>query len=147
LAQESSEAVTMLKHSLLIAICMASSPAALADGCDSAQTQTDMTNCAHLAYKKADAELNSAYRDLATAYKKIDEFALPALTKTQRAWISLRDAECELEGLGTQGGSIQPMIIAQCLERLTLERITWVRRKLSCEEGDLTCLQLGNEAD
>ena len=34
----------------------------------------------------------------------------------------LRDADCKLMGSGTEGGTIQPMIINQCLTEKTAER-------------------------
>jgi uncharacterized protein YecT (DUF1311 family) len=128
-----------------------------ADQCDAAQNQMQMTECAGLAFEKSDAELNSVYGELSGAYKKLDvatakdfpklELTGPALVTAQKSWIAFRDAECNLAGVGTQGGSIQSMIIIQCREQMTLERIKQLRQKLSCEEGDMSCVQLGDGAD
>jgi uncharacterized protein YecT (DUF1311 family) len=115
---------------------------ASADQCDTAQAQTEMNLCADLQFKKADAELNDAYRDLFAGYKKLDKDLASALTKSQRAWIAHRDADCSLESLATQGGSAQPMIFSMCLERITLDRVKWLRGRLSCEEGDLSCVRV-----
>jgi uncharacterized protein YecT (DUF1311 family) len=135
---------TVMKTKLAIAIAalwMFSAPAS-ADQCDTAKTQSEMSMCADLQYRKADAELNDAYRDLLAGYKKLDKDLASALTKSQRAWIAHRDADCVLESLASQGGSAQPMIFSMCLERITLERVKWLRGRLSCQEGDLSCVRV-----
>lgn len=140
----------------LLATIIFTSPA-VADACDNATTQSHMNQCARLGFEQADSELNDTYKEVMAGYKALDarmkannpkaEIAAPALVAAQRAWITLRDTECHLEGLGSQGGSIRPMIINQCLDRLTRERVTWLRKKLTCEEGDMACVQLGDGAD
>jgi uncharacterized protein YecT (DUF1311 family) len=132
----------MFRLSILVSVSMMWSTAVLADACDTAKSQTEMSMCADLQYKKADAELNDAYRDLFAGYKKRDKDLASALTRSQRAWIAHRDADCALESMTTQGGSAQPMIINMCLERITLERVKWLRGRLSCEEGDLSCTRV-----
>jgi uncharacterized protein YecT (DUF1311 family) len=132
----------MFRLSILVSVSMMWSTAVLADACDTAKSQTEMSMCADLQYKKADAELNDAYRDLFAGYKKRDKDLASALTRSQRAWIAHRDADCALESMTTQGGSAQPMIINMCLERITLERVKWLRGRLSCEEGDLSCVRV-----
>ncbi len=132
-------------------------PAALADSCDTATSQAELNSCAEYSFKQADTELNDAYKELLAGYKTHDvliqqdlpeaEPVAPALIATQRAWIILRDTECHLEGLATQGGSALPMIVSQCKDRLTRERVTWLRMKFTCREGDLACIQLGDAAD
>jgi uncharacterized protein YecT (DUF1311 family) len=132
----------MFRLSILVSVSMMWSTAVWADACDTAKSQTEMSMCADLQYKKADAELNDAYRDLFAGYKKQDKDLASALTRSQRAWIAHRDADCALESMTTQGGSAQPMIINMCLERITLERVKWLRGRLSCEEGDLSCVRV-----
>ena len=56
-----------------------------------------------------------------------------ALRDAQRAWIAFRDRACEVEGMRYEGGSIQPMIVAGCLERLTRARSEDLR--LLAEDG------------
>jgi uncharacterized protein YecT (DUF1311 family) len=132
----------MFRHPFVISLSMIWSTAVLADACDTAKSQTEMNMCAGLQYRKADAELNDAYRDLFAGYKKQNKDLASALTRSQRAWIAHRDADCQLEGTAAQGGSAQPMIFSMCLERITLERVKWLRGRLSCEEGDLSCVRM-----
>jgi uncharacterized protein YecT (DUF1311 family) len=142
--------------SLMLALVLSGS-VARADQCDAATSQVESTDCANLDFRKADAELNSVYGELAAAYKKLDvvtkkdepdyDLAKPALVAAQKSWVNFRDNECELEGLGPQGGTARPMVIAQCLERLTLDRTKQLRARLKCDEGNMGCLQLGDGAD
>ncbi len=130
---------------------------AQAGSCDTATSQAVLKSCAAHSFKQADTELNDAYKELLAGYKTHDvliqqdlpkaEPVAPALVAAQRAWIELRDTECHLEGLATQGGSARPMIVSQCKDRLTRERVTWLRMKFTCREGDLACIQLGDAAD
>jgi hypothetical protein len=61
------------------------------------------------------------------------------LKKAQLAWIALRDADCAFVGSGTEGGSVQPMIINQCMTEKTVEREAYLASMMQCEEGDLSC--------
>ena len=119
---------------------------ALADGCDSPTTQADMTYCAVYQFKKDDAGLSQTYSDLKTYYAKIPA-AKAGLLKAQRAWLAFRDAECALEAAGEAGGSAQPMIYNQCLSRLTQLRTEQLQKRLDCQEGDLTCIAVGDVAN
>ncbi len=97
--------------------------------CTAPQTQIEMTMCAGQDYAKADAELNTVYRQARAAMKSYDTNLPPgqrgaaeALLAAQRAWIPFRDAACKAEGYPFEGGSIQPMIVSECLARLTRRR-------------------------
>lgn len=109
---------------------------ALADNCDNAQTQAEMNTCAANQLKEADGKLNNAY---GTAMKRAPEATKVLLKTAQQKWIALRDADCALISSGTEGGSIQPMIHAQCLTDKTVERTAWLESLLNCEEGDVSC--------
>ena len=62
-----------------------------------------------------------------------------ALVGAQKAWLAFRDAECDFEAAGARGGSIQPMIVAQCRTRLTEARSGALRGFLTYAEGDAGC--------
>lgn len=111
---------------------------AWAEDCSDLPTQMDMTLCAGRAYEAADAELNTLYGRIKTALAASPEIR-DRLVAAQRAWVSFRDAECTFTAAGVEGGSIQPMIIAQCRTGLTESRIVDFKRYLSCEEGDPAC--------
>ncbi len=97
--------------------------------CTAPQSQLEMTMCAGQDYSKADAELNVAYAKARAVMKSYDADLPPgqrgaakALLEAQRAWIPFRDAACKAEGYPFEGGTIQPMIVAECLARLTRRR-------------------------
>lgn len=93
-------------------------PAAAQD-CDAAQTQADMTECSGQDYKSADKALNAEYKRAEAA---LDKSVGLLLRDAQRAWISFRDKACKAEGALYGGGSMQPMVIADCMTRLTQRR-------------------------
>ena len=45
-----------------------------------------------------------------------------ALRQAQRDWIKFRDGACKAEGFLFRGGTMEPLIIATCLTRLTQRR-------------------------
>ncbi len=104
--------------------------------CAAAMSQMEMNACAQQAFERADAELNALYRRLIDGAREDDRSpdngrsdgddrpgAEATLREAQRAWVAFRDAHCRGEGYAERGGSMEPMIFHQCLERLTRERI------------------------
>ncbi|CAB3632355.1 hypothetical protein LMG26685_00916 [Achromobacter mucicolens] len=106
--------------------------------CDQASTQTDMNLCADQAYRKSDADLNAAYKEV-TERLKDSKAALTQLQTAQKAWLFFRDAECAFSSAGVTGGSAYPMVLSQCLDKLTQARTKELRAYLACEEGDTSC--------
>lgn len=111
---------------------------AQANDCANAQTQTQMNVCAGESAKKADAALNATYAQIKTRLEA-DASKVQQLTKAQRAWIAFRDAECDFAGSAAEGGSMQPMIVSACRERMTANRTRDLSAYLKCEEGDASC--------
>lgn len=108
---------------LSIALVMAA-PAA-------AQTQAQMNAQAGNEWKAADAALTAQWKRTYAYMKGRDAqdrsrgggFGYAAATlESQRAWIAFRDRQCTIEGGQFAGGSMQGMVRAQCLTRLTRER-------------------------
>ena len=50
-----------------------------------------------------------------------------------------RALECEFRASGVHGGSVQPMVKADCLRDVTEQRIKALDVYAHCEEGDLGC--------
>ncbi|MBN8955575.1 MAG: DUF1311 domain-containing protein [Rhizobiales bacterium] len=119
-------------------IAFAATPQAAAADCSNPVTQFDLTACANEDYLKTDAALNKLYRQI-NGRLKGDDAARKLLTASQRAWIAFRDAECAFATSAVEGGSIQPMLRAQCLDALTAKRAEDFKVYLKCEEGDLSC--------
>lgn len=117
----------------LATICCAAAQAA---DCGSDNlNQSEMNACAGAAFEKADAELNARYKRIVACLKD----AAKPLTEAQRAWIKFRDAECKFQGSATEGGSIQPTMVADCLKTVTQQRSKDLNYYLTCEDGDLSC--------
>lgn len=99
-------------------------------GCTSnllAQTQIEMNMESHETYKKVDKELNVVYGEVMNSMKASQK----ALLKTaQKAWITYRDADCKCAGNGYEGGSIQPLVINECLTDRTKTRIKELKEML-----------------
>jgi uncharacterized protein YecT (DUF1311 family) len=102
--------------------------------CAAPVTQLDMNFCADRAWKLADEDLNLAYgmarslmRQTDSALPAADRGAEVALRDAQRAWIAFRDAACSAEGYVYVGGSIRPLVVLNCLERMTRARTEELR--------------------
>ncbi|WP_210191647.1 MULTISPECIES: lysozyme inhibitor LprI family protein [Rhodomicrobium] len=127
----------MLAALIFMLSCAVSCAAAWAQDCGSAPTQAAMNRCFASAYKKNDARLNALYNEIKGRLKnKADSGPLVA---SQRAWLAFRDAECRFSASATAGGSVQPAILASCLDGMTRDRIKTFEAYLRCEEGDLSC--------
>ena len=105
------------------------------------QSQHQMSKEASEAYKKADAELNNVYKEIITKYKS-DTLFISKLRKTQRIWITYRDAEVEMkfpaENKELAYGSVYPMCKSILLKALTEERTEKLSVWLNgVEEGDV----------
>lgn len=127
----------MVRACLAVAVFgLALGSASLAAECKGTR-QADLDACAEADLKRADAAMNAAYSKL---MKRIGPRAQAGLKEAQRAWLPYRDRTCDLEALGTEGGSAQPMVRAGCLAQVTGERTRRLTGYLSCQEGDLACV-------
>ncbi|EMC9752670.1 lysozyme inhibitor LprI family protein [Enterobacter cloacae] len=125
-----------MKRVFLAGAALLLSASALADECDNATTQLELNTCSAQQYQAADKKLNQTYQ---SAIKRAAAPQRDLLKKAQQAWIALRDADCNFIGSGTEGGSVQPMIISQCLTEKTVEREAFLASLMQCEEGNLSC--------
>ena len=108
--------------------------AALAQDCGQASTQAEMTRCAGVELETADKALNDAWTPAMERMHAVDEGleadrrgAAEALRTAQKGWITLRDQGCAAEAWGYAGGSMQPMVEAQCRTRVTEARTAELR--------------------
>lgn len=94
---------------------------AAASPCAAAQTQTDLNQCWSAQASAAVADLRAAYAKLVAGMQKLGIDPKP-LVSAQGAWVGARDATCEFEESLYQGGTIAPMIGAECFDRMTRAR-------------------------
>ena len=125
-----------MKRTLIAAAALLASGAAWADDCSNANTQTEMNQCAAAQYQAADKKLNETWQQ---ALKRASGQQQELLKKAQQAWISLRDADCAFLASGAEGGSMQPMLISQCMTDKSVEREAFLASLLQCEDGDPNC--------
>ena len=105
--------------------------------CDDAQTQTQMNICAAQEFAASDAELNAQWALTAAAMKALDAGLdratdkqpghFETLLEGQRAWLKFRDAQCLSESFKARGGSMQPLLVAQCKTYMTELRTEQLR--------------------
>lgn len=124
---------------LAVAAILAFPTMALAkDKCADPQDQATMDECAGASFKQTDKKLNDLYKQIEGRLKD-DADTKRLLVQAQREWIKFRDAECDFQTAGAGGGSMLPMLVAQCVDGLTKARIKAFERYLKCEEGDMSC--------
>ncbi len=100
-----------------------------APDCESMSTQADMNQCAARDAEAADKALNIQYKKTRAAAQAFDKqmegsgaSAVETLTAAQKAWIPFRDATCNIQRAISGGGSIEPTLVAGCLEQETKKR-------------------------
>ena len=104
---------------------------------DCEASQTDMNLCAIEKSKATETSMNRLYQKL---MKKVDEEKNKMrLRAAQEAWLQYRKKQCEFDTSGSEGGSVMPMLIADCYRGITLLRIKEIKDLLHCEEGVLGC--------
>jgi hypothetical protein len=89
------------------------------------------------AFKESDKKLNELYKEIEARLKDDDTKTL--LVQAQRDWIKFRDTECSFQTAGAAGGSMMPMLTAQCMDSLTQSRVKDFEAYLKCQEGDPGC--------
>lgn len=108
------------------------------DKCADAEDQATMNQCADASAKQSDKKLNELYKQIESRLKD-DADTKKLFVQAQRDWIKFRDAECDFQTAEAAGGSMMPMIVAQCQSSLTQSRVKDFQGYLNCQEGDLSC--------
>src|SRR5262245_36440691 len=116
-----------LYTTLVLIACGAAVGQKKPDPCANAQSQAEMNICAGKAYEAADADLNTAYRKLASM---LDDGEKAQLKEAENAWIKYRDLNCEFVADQYKGGSIRPMIHGYCLADVTKKRTTEIKDQI-----------------
>ena len=131
---------TLSTIALLLSL-MAPASAFAAEDCADTSTQTGMNDCAGAELARADAELNSVYREAAGRLKG-NAVALSTLRAAQRLWIQLRDADLSARypvaaesDPRVEYGSMYPMLYAQARTELTRARTAYLRKQF-LERGE-----------
>lgn len=101
--------------------------------CDNALSQNDLTACAWQAADKADADMAIALAKAKADAEALDKAfsgvepnttdAVAALELSQSGWLQYREGRCIIKGFAERGGSMEPMVVGWCREKLTRARI------------------------
>ena len=94
--------------------------------------QQPMNACTGAVAAALERERERTERAVAAA---LDAERRPALAAAEAAWKSYRDAQCELEAAGFEGGSMQPTIRNGCVAGMTRRRLEELRALLALEGG------------
>lgn len=103
--------------------------------CEKADGSTPAINfCGQRALEQADMLLNKTYQEVMQSLKKEGKDnpdaleTIPALIKSQRAWVAFRDLECRAVYTYNQSGTIRTIMGLYCANELTEERTKSLRR-------------------
>lgn len=88
--------------------------------CKATGPGVEQTNCLYLAAKKADADLNRAYRRIVGVLEGSDR---QKLQSAERTWLMYRDQTCSAERDLYDGGTGGIATYPACLEAVTRHRI------------------------
>lgn len=127
----------MIRLALALPLMAFLTTTATAADCSGASSQQDMNACRAATYHRTDAAMTAAYRKvLASAGPKTRD----ALRTAQKAWLNYRRTTCGLEELGSEGGSMQPLIYFGCMEEITKERRSRLKTYFNCTDNDPRCV-------
>jgi uncharacterized protein YecT (DUF1311 family) len=103
----------------------------------SAESQAQFTRCASEDARWSRERLE---RLLTQLHRSLDPRAIPELDRAQAAWQAYSRAHCGWGGAAFKGGSMQPMIISDCMAALTEQRIATLKDYLcGWPPGDPEC--------
>ena len=85
--------------------------------CDSVKTD-DLLACADAQYRRADAELNAAWKSIR---------GRDHIVAAQRTWLAWRTKECEAENYASPDGHEYEIVRLSCLADLTEQRAKQLR--------------------
>jgi uncharacterized protein YecT (DUF1311 family) len=108
--------------------------------CQTGSSTVEWKECLAEAFDVVDAKLNKVYKEVITAYREsatVNGPAVDSLIKSQRAWIQIRDNECEARSRVSLGGTGYSGFNAICVALKTIERTEELGvRFLNPIEGD-----------
>jgi uncharacterized protein YecT (DUF1311 family) len=131
------QAVMLLTLGAVSAVAQEAAPYPVED-CGRFTVQMDMNKCAGTNLEAANSALNKIYQQAMT--EQGDTSSKEQLKNVERAWIAYRDKECAFEvGPQKDGGSIWPMEMSNCLERMTAARIHELMKLRGCTAGVSVC--------
>lgn len=91
-------------------------------------TTIGMRICLANQYGQLDDLLNKTYRELRAS---LEEGPKSKLIQSQRDWIKYRTSNCEFEGSSVMGGTMETIIMMDCDNQMTIEKIKQLDTRLN----------------
>lgn len=91
------------------------------------ETTFEMRQCAGKRYKQADEELNKVYQRLMS---KLSADEKTSLKTAQQAWLKYRDTNCDFESFMYRGGTMAPLVEAECMVAMTNSRTKELKQQI-----------------
>ena len=118
-----------------LSVCSGVNVYAEASPCSNIVTSQQVFDCSVYKEKKADVDLNQAYKNLkqrvSSLYKAdpaLGEKYFERVKEAQRAWLHLRDLTCSLEAFEIENGTQAYLsIVNNCLARMDYDRSAYLR--------------------
>jgi len=118
----------LLSVPLLLAFAVPATAQDVPD-CANASSNVEITACVWDAYKRADAELNTVWKQVMASIQPEDYIPADAvkawkddLLAAQRAWITFKEKDCDAVAYEWYGGSGANMAVGSCLYQHTVAR-------------------------
>ena len=109
----------ILKRSALVFAALISTTVQ-AGPCNAILENDKLTSCLADEFQAADARLNQNY---GAARKRLGKELLGLLQKSQRAWLIVRDSDCEIQASLADGGQAYQPLYLSCQTVKTLRRV------------------------
>jgi uncharacterized protein YecT (DUF1311 family) len=100
---------------------------------DEGMTTYGMIGCTARELTLWDERLNERYGAFMEWYAGDEDYNVrqrDRMRAAQRAWITLRDADCEVEAGRYDGGSLARVVSIGCLNDLTAQRAIWINEQM-----------------
>lgn len=94
---------------------------------ENSTNEMEIRQCLAAVYAKADKDLNAVYRESLKNAKQISSETHTNLIASERAWIRLRDAECNFQASWEQG-SLGARARMWCLAETTISRVEYLKQ-------------------
>lgn len=106
------------------------------NSCERVSSSQQIFECSNVEREKADQLLNNVYRELITRIVKqyksdpgLKDAYTQKIKESQRLWIKLRDANCNLETFEIEAGTqAYETTFNKCVARSSVERATYLKK-------------------
>lgn len=87
---------------------------------DGGNNQLDMNQCSSQKLEESTKKINKVYNEYR---KSLTDDEKKSLRDIQMAWIKYKDLRCKFSAAGYEGGSMQGMVMTNCLADVTNQRL------------------------